>query len=321
MNNSLITVIIPMFNEEKNILQCLETLQKQSVQSFSVIFIDDGSVDNTLVQLENNLQKMQPKFNYSILQQNNQGAAKAREVAIRASQTEYALILDCDDQISTNTIQNTIDSILNTKADISLPNLHIQQKNGVYHPIDFPNNQESFTGLEALKYTLGKWLLPGVMCAKKSIFIKSYDLYNKLNPHGLNYMNNDEVISRFNFYHAHNVVRNYSTYFYVNNQNSTTKKVNPNRYLMAKNVQILYSIFGKEFDDISINVQVEYINVLWGLIQYTRKNRKELPNYSEWVKQIHELISVIKPDLKTFQLPSFKSKSRLWLSILIAKTL
>lgn len=310
----LITIIIPMFNEEKNIKNCIRSLTDQSMQDFSVIFIDDGSTDNTLNALKNYLKQEKPLFSFTILQQKNQGAAKAREHAIRHANTPYVLVFDMDDLLSMDTIAKTKESIRQYQCDISLPNFEIQQRDGLYKTLEYPDNRMSYSGLEALEYTLGKWQVPGVMCAKKEIFIKSYELYKSYNPNEINYMNNDEVINRLNFYHSKTVVRNYSTYYYQCNPDSTTKKINPNRYLMGNNVQILYLLFGKNMGQLSYKMQEEYINVLWGLIQFLKKNKEKLPNPDVWRDMINNLFEKIRPDLKNFKNLPFKTKSRLWIA-------
>lgn len=314
----LITIIIPMFNEEKNIENCIRSLTGQSMQDFSVIFIDDGSTDNTLNALKNYLKQEKPLFSFTILQQKNQGAAKAREHAIRHANTPYVLVFDMDDLLSMDTIAKTKKSIRQYQCDISLPNFEIQQRDGLYKTLEYPDNRISYSGLEALEYTLGKWQIPGVMCAKKEIFIQSYKLYKSYNPNEINYMNNDEVINRLNFYHSKTVVRNYSTYYYQCNPDSTTKKINPNRYLMGNNLLILYQLFGKNMGKISYKMQEEYINVLWGLIRYLRKYKKDLPNRSLWIKEIRLLTKLLLSDLLHFKNHNFKTKSRIWLSLIMS---
>ena len=49
----LVTIIIPMFNEEKNIEKCVNVLNAQTNTDFEVCFIDDGSTDNTVKHLIN----------------------------------------------------------------------------------------------------------------------------------------------------------------------------------------------------------------------------------------------------------------------------
>ena len=44
---NLISIIVPMYNEQENVKQCVDVLKKQSNQNFDVIFIDDGSTDDS----------------------------------------------------------------------------------------------------------------------------------------------------------------------------------------------------------------------------------------------------------------------------------
>lgn len=303
-----------MYNEENNIEKCVDILRAQTEQNFTAIFIDDGSADDTVDKLLTNLKTDPVQFQYKLLQQTNQGAAKARETGIYSTTTSYAFTLDADDYITADFIEKINTDIKLNSSDISLPDFQIQQKDGNYNLLHYPDDKKQFTGLECLKYSLGKWLVPGIMCAKKEIFIKSYELYKQYNPQEYNYMNNDEVINRLNYYHAEIVTRNFATYSYLCNPSSTTKKLNPNRYLMAKNAMILYQIFGRNMSNISVKMQEEYINVLWGLIKYLKKNKKELPNTSQWKTQIKEMYSFVEPDLKDFKPSSFKLWSRLWVS-------
>nr|WP_063455513.1 glycosyltransferase family 2 protein [Wohlfahrtiimonas chitiniclastica] len=120
--SKLISIIIPMFNEENNISNCLENLYSQSSQDFHVIFVNDGSTDNTVKILSEQLSSNIPLFSYEILNQENLGAAKARESGILNAETAYVMIFDCDDKISENTIETHMNSIIKEKdIDIIMP--------------------------------------------------------------------------------------------------------------------------------------------------------------------------------------------------------
>ena len=130
----LITIVVPMFNEENSIEQCLKSLTAQSNQNFNVIFIDDGSTDSTLKNLKQLLKNKQHQysFSYEIISQENAGAAMAREVGVRNTETEYIMFLDCDDAISDNMIQSAIKIILSDKPDILLSQLQTENSNGTF---------------------------------------------------------------------------------------------------------------------------------------------------------------------------------------------
>lgn len=292
--SKLISIIIPMFNEKDNISSCLENLYSQSSQDFHVIFVDDGSTDNTVTTLSEQLSDNIPSFSYEILNQENSGAAKARELAVKKSKTTYITLLDCDDKISSNYIELTLEAINNfPNVDILMPNMKIESQNGY---IDFPfySLKKTLTGDECLEHSLGEWRVHGVTCSKKELFLKSYSKYKEYNPSDENYINNDEVITRLNFYYSDKIVRTDAIYYYQNNPESTTKKINSKRYLMCRNAIILKKLFS-ESSNLSVvkNVNKELISTLWGTAFYALKNKKILPNIQEWKNEIQDTIKAI----------------------------
>ena len=307
-----------MFNEEKNIANCIKTLMSQTDQHFHAVFIDDGSKDNTIDTLNALLTQKNCLFQYTIIQQENSGAAKAREHGILSCKTEYVMILDCDDLISTDTIEKT-QVIINDKApDIILPNVQVQQGSGHYHEFRYFNNEKEYVGLECVENSLGGWKVHGWMCAKKNIFLKSYSVYKKYNPTNANYINNDEIIVRLNFFFAHTIIKSTGTYFYQNNLNSTTKSINPNRYLMCKNAIILCKFFSeKNIGAITNKSYKELINVLWGTVKYAKRHKNELYNINQWLETIKEVLLFIKSN-KIQRTLDFKSKLRFFHAKLMA---
>lgn len=291
--NKLITIVVPMYNEESNISSCVNILREQVCQNFHVIFIDDGSIDNTYLVLQSTLEQLDIKFSYDILKQNNMGAAKARESAILQALTPYIMMFDCDDNISKNMIAEYV-SLLSedSSVDIIMPNLVVEDENG-YNQFSFYDNERIYSGLNCVEYSLGSWKVHGVICARKNIFEQSYLVYKKYNPQENNYINNDEVITRLNFFHSKKVVRSQAIYYYQNNLNSTTKRINQNRYFMLNNAVILYQLFGKDMQQISINAQKELVSILWGCFRYLLKYKYELQNIDQWKKNIKSTLHFI----------------------------
>lgn len=288
--NKLISIIVPMYNEVKNIDNCLNALIKQSCQDFHVIFIDDGSTDGTYEYLNQILLQSNIRFSCEILRQSNAGAAKARENGILTAITTYVMIFDCDDKISENTVEAHMNSILHGKdIDIIMPNALIDTKDG-YKNFSCYSDEKIYTGLECLEYSLSKWKVHGWVCAKKNIFEQSYNEYKKYNPHEHNYINNDEVITRLNFFFSKTVVRNHAIYFYQANQESTTKKIHPHRYLIFHNARILYFLFGKNMGLISINCHKELINSLWHTRGYFKSHKNQFSNKKEWKNEMRSMV-------------------------------
>ena len=310
MYNKKISVIIPIYNEEKNIYKCVKNLVAQTTPDFHVVFINDGSTDKSLQVLNNTLSTTNPNFSFEIISQKNSGAAKARESGINHSTSEYVMVFDCDDSATNDYIECTLRSLLHTNADISLPKMRIEQIDGNFKDFIFYDKRPEYTGKECLEYSLGRWKVHGVMCAKKSLFLKSYDTYKTYNPMDVNYINNDEIIARLNFYHSNKVVKNNGTYSYLNNLESTTKKINENSYLMCKNAQILYDLFGKNMGQISKNTQQELVETMWRTLKYAIKNKHLLSNTLLWKQQIIATLRFINLHKKNMSL-SFKNKTRI----------
>ncbi len=92
INFPIISVVVPMYNVEKYISTCIESVLKQSFQAFEIICVDDGCTDNTLGELE---QFDDPRIR--LVRQENMGLAAARNTGINASRGLYVALLDSDD--------------------------------------------------------------------------------------------------------------------------------------------------------------------------------------------------------------------------------
>jgi glycosyltransferase involved in cell wall biosynthesis len=100
---SKITIIIPFFNPGDKIMNSLESLNNQKDKNFTAIFINDGSTDNSLDILQDELKKS--TFNYTIINQRNKGVSAARNKGIDLVKTEYLMFLDSDDILSKDAIK------------------------------------------------------------------------------------------------------------------------------------------------------------------------------------------------------------------------
>ena len=98
---SKISVIIPCYNAEKYIKKCFEGLEKQTFREFDVIVVDDFSTDNSLNILYEIKQNSKLKIKVIKMKQ-NVGPGEARNVGIKASDSEYLAFCDSDDYYEEN---------------------------------------------------------------------------------------------------------------------------------------------------------------------------------------------------------------------------
>lgn len=114
-DKTLISVIIPVFNTEKYLNRCLESIASQTYDPIEVIMVDDGSTDGTGIICKSYTQK-DSRFRY--IYQENAGPDMARETGTIASNGEYVTYVDADDYISKNALEVMITNANETSADI-----------------------------------------------------------------------------------------------------------------------------------------------------------------------------------------------------------
>lgn len=98
-----ISVVIPLFNKEKFIIQCLDSIFTQISKVDEVIIVDDGSSDNSYMLVEQYIAKNSIS-NIVLTKQNNSGVSVARNLGISLSTHSYIAFLDADDQWEDNYI-------------------------------------------------------------------------------------------------------------------------------------------------------------------------------------------------------------------------
>lgn len=112
-----ISVIIPVYNREKYIEKCLESVLSQTFADIEIICINDGSSDQTLEILQTYANK-DSRFRIINLK-TNKGASNARNIAIKESNSPYLFFLDSDDWIEPNCLELLYKQITEDKTEIA----------------------------------------------------------------------------------------------------------------------------------------------------------------------------------------------------------
>ncbi len=104
-----VSVIIPVYNEEKVIGECVSSLKKQSAKDFEIIVIDDGSYDSTLEILQ--------KFDVRIFKQNHHGPGVARNLGAKHAKGKILVFVDADMTFDSNFLRNLCKPIQENKSN------------------------------------------------------------------------------------------------------------------------------------------------------------------------------------------------------------
>lgn len=112
-----ITVVIPVYNVEKYLRKCVDSVEKQTYKNFEVILVDDGSTDSSS-ELCDALAK--ENDNIRVIHQENRGLGGARNTGIESCNTEYIMFLDSDDYIHPELLKKCMDVLKKNNCDIVL---------------------------------------------------------------------------------------------------------------------------------------------------------------------------------------------------------
>lgn len=107
--NPKLSIIIPVYNEGKNIKKVIDSLNKQSYKNFEIIIVDDGSTDNSL--------KYPKQFNnITVLEQKHQGPGAARNLGAKNAKGQILIFVDADMTFDKDYLKHLINPIVQGKT-------------------------------------------------------------------------------------------------------------------------------------------------------------------------------------------------------------
>ncbi len=166
INEPLISVIIPIYNTEKYLSDCIKSIVCQTYQNLEIILVNDGSTDQSKIICDHYAQL---DSRVRIINQVNTGVTKARENGVAVSVGEYIYFIDSDDTIDPETINTMYKSIQTNGTDACvLSNCSIKNSDTL---------EEIILSSNALKL-LCMLKLPASMCAYlyKASILKEFSI-------------------------------------------------------------------------------------------------------------------------------------------------
>lgn len=110
-----ISIIIPVYNAEQYLEECLLSISQQTFGDFEILAINDGSTDSSLEILNQYLEK---EARLKVLSQANQGVSAARNLGLKYAQGEYITFVDADDWLHPETLEHYIEIVNHENSDI-----------------------------------------------------------------------------------------------------------------------------------------------------------------------------------------------------------
>lgn len=113
----ILSIIIPVYNVEKYIVGCLESIYSQGLDEsrFEVIIVNDGTKDYSIEKIQSIIEQ---KDNCTLINQENQGLSVARNTGLQNAKGKYVWFVDSDDQVAPEVLNSILDLLDNRKEDI-----------------------------------------------------------------------------------------------------------------------------------------------------------------------------------------------------------
>lgn len=301
-----ISIIIPVYNVEKYIKRCLESILAQTFKDYEVILVDDGSTDKSS-EICNEYALKDSRI--KVIHQKNSGASAARNAGLKIAGGEYIGFIDSDDYIAKDMYETLYKLITKYNTDIAICGLLHEYKNYTVDP--YPHEEESkISGLEALKIALiGKKFSVNVY---NKIYKK--DLFKDIQFPKLKFAEDGYVLTRI-LYKAKSVAYNTSPkYFWQHHKGSVTNSSFDKREWETVKVYTENLNFIKEnCPSLILEATCRYYLAYFWLIDKIALSKGPLPKYD-----LKKAIKVLRKDyFKIISNPYFSFKRKISITVLL----
>lgn len=134
------SIIIPIYNVEKYLKKCLDSVKNQTFSDYEVIVVDDGSTDKS--------KSIAKKYTINLIESNHVGVSEARNIAIKKAKGEYLVFLDSDDWWDKDLLEKLNESSNNKPDLIRFQIRTVTDKNEITdyqeEPFEGKNGEEAF---------------------------------------------------------------------------------------------------------------------------------------------------------------------------------
>lgn len=248
MNNvGLISVIVPMYNQELYIEKCIKSLQKQTYLDLEILIVDDGSIDNS-ADIVKRISDQDKRIKY--FYKANGGLSSARNYGLERANGKYVCFIDSDDYVNAAYLEELL-LCINDEVDIVIGRFSLEDEicNKAYIPNEAEHIEKMFMEEEKIKYIVLPLAGPQstemekryqltFMPVWKNLYRRSF-----LNEFKLRFVSEREVMFEdylFNiksYYYANAIyVCDSSQYVHCLRQNSLSRRYRENYFSMIQNM-------------------------------------------------------------------------------------
>lgn len=297
--NKLISVIVPVYNVENYLIECIESVVNQTYKNIEIILVDDGSTDTSGKICD--IYAVKDK-RIVVVHKKNGGLSDARNAGIRKATGDYLLFIDSDDYLDDiNGIEELVCSITDDYDVVNYKYKKFDESTStIYDCLPSPNYNKLKNILnneDRLKWMISNSLFISSACNKliKRKFLVDNNLFFELGR-----LSEDIVWSFKLLYYSKSMCAvDLDFYVYRQREGSITHTVNPKHIQdllinLSEMTNLVENIETNELKNVFYNfISYQYGTMLIA-IQYTNSNIKK-----KYYKQLKELSYLLKYDLDT----------------------
>ena len=221
MNRALVSIVIPVFNAEKYIERCFDSILAQTYNNWEMIAVDDGSDDNSLDRMKRYTSDKRIK----VISISNGGVVNARKTALNNATGDFLMFVDADDYLPNDAVSLLVEKMNNPNVDLALGGYTLLWEDDG-HTKDVLNKKNYNTASECISYCLmhGETFLP-VKMYRTDLFKNSVDI-----PSDIIFMEDTVGILQYLSVCKEVAPVNKSIYIYFKNEGSASMKLREQSY-------------------------------------------------------------------------------------------
>ena len=152
LNEILISIVVPVYNVEDYLPQCIESLLVQTHSNIEIILVDDGSTDSSGSICDSYAAR---DSRITVIHQENGGLSAARNAGIQTAKGGYIGFLDSDDFVDKNMFRSLLEAVIYHKADVAACGRYITDDEGNVTGKEFtPSERKTYATAEAMEQIL-----------------------------------------------------------------------------------------------------------------------------------------------------------------------
>lgn len=303
MQNIKITVLVAIYNAEKYLHQCLESLRQQTLKECEFLCVDDCSTDSS-VSIVKSFVETDSRFKLMHTPVNS-GQAVARNLGLACATGEYVTMLDADDWFAADTLESAYKVALDNDFPdtVMLHMIMVDESTGTIRPYSSSSIQRPLSGQEAFRLSLD-WKLHGYYIIRRDIHLRY--------PYDATYrVYSDDLTTRMHFLHSRSVLFSEGEYYYRQHSESVTHRFSVSRFLFMDAMSLMKQKIQEEIREGSIDnpeaILTFFENLRWfnflSMVHYFIEHQKKMS-----AQEQADILSRLKSKLLTFETDRIESR-------------